>query len=111
MNDAEDRPILPNGNEKRVIVGLVTEGERDEIRALFERKNGLLELFRSLSGLSEQELHAGALYEKLVRDMSDNAARFQLWWDTMHRKYSWESVSGCKWEIDFESCTVYRIKQ
>jgi CXXX repeat modification system protein len=111
MNNAENQSFAPDGAEKKVVVGLVTEGERDEIRALFERKNGLLELFGSLSGLSEQELHAGGLYEKLVRDMSNNAARFQLWWDMMHRKYSWESVSGCKWEIDFESCTVYRVKQ
>ncbi len=95
----------------RVSVGAVEGVERDEIRMLFERKNGLAELFRSLVGLPEKDLQASALYERLVRDMADNTGRFQQWWDTMSRKYLWERIPGFKWEIDFHSCAVYRIRE
>jgi hypothetical protein len=38
------------------IVGSVTPEERDEIRLLFERKNGLSELFKSLVNIDREEL-------------------------------------------------------
>jgi CXXX repeat modification system protein len=98
-------------SKARIIVGSVTTGERDEMRALFERKNGLSELFRSLAGLGESDLKASALYDRLVEDMSENAALSQGWWDRMSRKYSWEALAGYKWEIDFDSCTVYCRRQ
>jgi len=104
---------LPNDREPSlaISVGSVTGVERDEIRRLFERKNGLSELFRSLAGLSKAELESSPLYERLVGDMGENATLFQGWWDRMSNKYSWESLPGYKWEIDFESCEVSRRKQ
>jgi CXXX repeat modification system protein len=103
-----------NGADKlgtRKVLGSVSFQERDEIRALFERKNGLTELFRSLAGLSKAELDASPLYERIVHDMGDVTLRFQKWWDTTSRKHSWENIPGYKWEIDFDSCTVSLIKQ
>ncbi|HEY9167188.1 MAG TPA: CXXX repeat peptide maturase [Candidatus Kryptonia bacterium] len=93
------------------IVGSVAPAERDEIRALFERKNGLTELFRSLSSLNEAELQSSALYERIVADMGDVSVRFQKWWDAMSKKYSWDNIPGYKWEIDFDSCEIYLEKQ
>ena len=43
---------------ERRLIGSVSEQERDEIRTLFERKNGLNELFKVLDAENE------ALYNK-----------------------------------------------
>ncbi len=113
-NRNESKPvgrITPSGVSSKKIVGKVTPVERDEIRALFERKNGLTELFRSLSTLTESELRGSSLYERIVADMSEVTTRFQNWWDTMSKKYSWENVAGYKWEIDFNTCDIFLNKQ
>ncbi|MGA3287152.1 MAG: CXXX repeat peptide modification system protein [Bacteroidota bacterium] len=118
MNKNENqRNSNPNGKIKisgeltKKIVGKVTSLERDQIRALFERKNGLTELFRSLSSLSDSELQSSPLYERIVADMGEVSVRFQKWWDSMSQKYSWENIPGYKWEIDFESCDIFLNKQ
>jgi CXXX repeat modification system protein len=99
------------GEEPRRVVGSITKEERDEIRAIFERKNGLNELFRSLASLSAAELEATPLYERIVRDMGDASRRFQAWWDSRSAAYHWESLPGYQWEVDFEGCTIYLKKK
>lgn len=94
----------------RLEVGRVTEAERDEIKALFERKNGLTELFRSLTGANREELDRGALYERLVKDMGETATAFQLWWDSKSKSYGWEGKENHRWEIDFDTCTIFLTK-
>ncbi len=84
----------------RTIVGKVSPSERDEIQALFERRNGLEELSRLLTPENE------ALYEKLVRDMGQTSIRFQGWWDRMSAKYGWQSSPTGRWEINFETCEI-----
>lgn len=79
------------------IVGQVTEEEKDEIKALFERRNGLNELAKVLSVENKD------LYEKLVRDMGETSIKFQNWWDRMALKYQWESANDANWEINFET--------
>jgi CXXX repeat modification system protein len=91
------------------LVGKVTEEERDEIQALFERKNGLKELTRSLVDIDRKELENSTLYEKLVTDMGRVSTRFQEWWDEKSEKYKWESAPGGHWEIDFETCDIYLV--
>lgn len=83
------------------LVGQVTVEEKNEIQALFERRNGLNELAMILTAENE------ALYEKLVKDMGETGIKFQAWWDTMAQKYQWESAEGGNWEIDFETCEIY----
>lgn len=83
------------------LVGQVTVEEKNEIQALFERRNGLNELAMILTADNE------ALYEKLVNDMGETGIKFQAWWDTMAQKYQWESAEGGNWEIDFETCEIY----
>ncbi len=85
------------------IVGKVTEEERNEIRHLFERKNGLNELVKIL------DVNNLDLYEKVVSDLGETTTRFQNWWDRMIEKYKWEEVDGGHWEIDFDSCDIYLI--
>lgn len=84
-------------------VGKVTEEERDAIQALFERKNGLSELAKIISPENE------ALYEKLIKDLSQTNKQFEEWWQDMSRKYEWEYNQDSHWEIDFESRNVYLI--
>jgi CXXX repeat modification system protein len=83
--------------------GQVSVEERDEIKLVFERKNGLTELAKILTADNV------ALYEKLVKDLGETNVRFQKWWDTMSAKYNWESVENGNWEIDFETCDIYLV--
>lgn len=85
------------------IIGKVTEAERDEIQALFERRNGLSELAKILTADNAE------LYEKLIMDMGETGSKFQKWWDTMAKKYQWESVEGGNWEINFDTCEIYLV--
>ena len=87
---------------KRVI-GQVTLEEKNEIQTLFERRNGLNELAMILTAEND------ALYEKLVKDLGETGMKFQNWWDRMAAKYQWESVEGCNWEINFETCEIMLV--
>lgn len=82
-------------------VGRVTEQERDEIQALFERRNGLNELSKILTADNVD------LYERLIKDLGETGTRFQDWWNRMSEKYSWESAENGNWEIDFDNCKIY----
>lgn len=86
-------------------IGTVTEQERDEIQAIFERRNGLAELAKIITPDND------GLYERLVNDLSGTLSRFQNWWDTMSQKYQWESAADGHWEIDFNDCSIYLVKQ
>lgn len=85
------------------LIGTVTDNERDEIQALFERKNGLNELAKILTADNSE------LYERLVKDMAETTSKFQNWWDTMSDKYQWESDESGHWEIDFNDCSIYLV--
>lgn len=84
-------------------IGCVTEQERDEIQALFERRNGLSELAKIIPANNDD------LYERMVKDISETAAKFQNWWDTLGKKYQWESSADGNWEIDFNDCKIYLV--
>ncbi len=82
------------------IIGQVTPEEKNEIQALFERRNGLNELAKIVTADNNE------LYEKLVKDLGETGTKFQGWWDRMGRKYQWESAEGGNWEINFETCEI-----
>ncbi len=85
------------------VVGQVTEEEKNEIQALFERRNGLNELAKILTSDNAE------LYERLVKDMGETGTKFQNWWDTMAQKYQWESAEGGNWEINFSTCEILLV--
>lgn len=85
-------------------IGQVTPEERDEIQALFERRNGLNELAQILTADKTE------LYEKLVKDMGETGSKFQDWWNRMADKYQWESVEGGNWEINFDTCEILLVE-
>lgn len=84
-------------------IGRVTDEERDEIQALFERRNGLNELARIITADNDD------LYERMVKDMGETSSKFQSWWDRMGAKYNWESAENGSWEIDFNNCTIFLV--
>lgn len=84
-------------------VGCVTETERDEIRQLFERRNGLAELVKILTADNTE------LYERLIADMGATTGRFQDWWNEKAEKYQWDSADDGHWEIDFNTCDIYLV--
>jgi CXXX repeat modification system protein len=81
-------------------VGQVCPEEKDEILALFERRNGLNELAKIVG--NDQ-----VLYEKLVADLGATSVKFQSWWDKMASQYQWESAENGHWEIDFNTNEIY----
>lgn len=85
-------------------IGRVTPEERDEIQALFERRNGLNELAKIVTAENDE------LYEKLVKDLGETGTKFQAWWDRMGSKYQWESAEGGNWEINFATCEIYLVE-
>lgn len=84
-------------------IGKVTEQERNEIQALFERRNGLNELAKILTADNTE------LYERLVKDMGETGTKFQNWWDSMAQKYQWESAEDGHWEINFDTCEIVLV--
>lgn len=90
-------------NMIKKIVGSVTEQEKNQIKELFERRNGLSELARILTANNTD------LYERLVKDLGETSTKFQNWWDTMSEKYQWEKADGGNWEINFETCEIYLV--
>lgn len=86
--------------EVRKIVGQVTPEERNEIQALFERKNGLTELAKIVTADNIE------LYEKLVKDLGETGTNFQKWWDEKAKQYGWESHPKGNWEINFQTCEI-----
>lgn len=97
-----------NNNFSRDIVGKVTKAERDEIKALYERKNALIELFQTIKTLNQED---DLLYEKIVVDMGKTTSRFNAWWENTSKKHAWQNLSGHNWEIDFSTCEVFLTKQ
>ena len=88
---------------ERKLVGQVAVEEKNEIQALFERRNGLSELAKILTPDNAE------LYEKLVKDMGETSTKFQRWWDEKAQKYSWESVANGNWEINFDTCEIFLV--
>lgn len=87
------------------VIGLVTPEEKQEIQALFERRNGLNELARIVTADNVE------LYEKLVKDLGETGTKFQQWWDTMGEKYRWKSAEDGNWEINFETNKIYLVTE
>lgn len=83
------------------LIGHVSAEERDEIRRLFERRNGLNELAKIVTADNAE------LYEKLVTDMGKTQSLFQSWWDRMSEQYHWEGTERGHWEINFDTCEVF----
>ena len=104
------KPPKNDGPAAPRVVGRVTPRERDEIQALYERRNGLKELVLCLQQ-NNATLANEAFYEKLVADMGKTITRFKKWWEDKAKAYGWESVPGHQWTINFDTCEISLCKQ
>ena len=93
------------------IVGKVSYEERDEIQALFERKNGLTELVRSLAEADDEVLRNSHFYERIVADMGKTVTGYQQWWSDKARIYGWDKIEGYQLELNFDTCQIFLRKQ
>ena len=93
------------------IIGSVTEEEKEQIEALYERKNGLAELLYSLNQntLLNEEVK-NTIYDRLVSDMGKTDIAFNKWWDDMQQKYQWISLEGYSYIIDFQTNDIMLVK-
>jgi CXXX repeat modification system protein len=110
-NAAKRQGVKQNRGTDAIVAGKVSLKERDEIRALFERKNGLIELVQSLSHGEGGMLANEAFYEKVVADLGKTTTRFQKWWDDKAKAYGWQGKPGWQWSINFDTCQVSMNKQ
>ena len=46
-----------------------------------------------------------------MSDLGETGIRFQAWWDRMSAKYQWEAIEGGNWEINFDTCEIYLVKE
>ena len=81
-------------NAEKKNVGKVTSEQKDEIQALFERRNSLKELFMVVNPSNKE------LYERVIADMAETQKKFETWW---------EGAADARWEIDFNTCDIYLI--
>ena len=86
---------------EKKLVGRVTPEQRDEIQALFERKNSLKELFLIVPKENQ------ALYERVVADMAQTQKKFDQWWADRSAEHHWEGRENGRWEIDFGTCEIF----
>lgn len=82
-------------------IGRVTPEQKDEIQALFERRNALKELFMIVDPKNTE------LYERVLADISETKKKFDQWWNDRAAEYGWEGCANGNWEIDFDSCEIF----
>lgn len=89
------------------MIGKVTEEEKNELLALFERKLGIEELTATLdSDLLSNDAKEN-LQNKMVSELGKAVLNLQSWWDNMYDKYKWEKTDESRWNIDFQTCDIY----
>ena len=86
---------------EKKLVGKVTPEQKDEIQALFERRNSLKELFLIVPKDNQD------LYERVVADMAQTQKKFDQWWSDRAAEYQWEGRENGHWEINFETCEIF----
>lgn len=82
------------------IISKVTSSERDELKRLIERKNGIIELLK-IDNIEKEEV-----YERIIEDLSHINSEIDNWWIKMSKQYQWETHENGQWEINFDECLI-----
>lgn len=88
-------------------VGFVTDGEKEEIQKLHEKRLALKELLLTLCNPALKENEKDALYEKIVKDLGNVNLSCEMWWSKMSKKYVWKSMENGVWNIDFNTNEIF----
>lgn len=83
------------------VICRLTDEEKNEIEAIFERKIAL----ENLTKLPDVVSNA-ALYEKLIADYGKTTIRFQKWWQMATEKYQ---LQGKEVRVDFENAQLLEV--
>ncbi len=110
MKSKTNKATPPKSDPDVIPVGRVSPKERDELQALFERKNGLIELTHSLVPDGSSPMANELFYEKIVADLGRATTLLQQWWDDKAKAYGWESRSGWRWTINFKTGEIFLQK-
>lgn len=94
-----------DSNTSKKLIGKITDEERDTIKQLYEKKNGLVELAKSLN---ESNID---LYDKITLDLGRVTIEFNDWWAEKSDKYQWENILGYQWEIQFQTGEIFLVHQ
>ena len=74
----------------------ITQTEREEALLICRRR-------RWLKHLEELTQDDEALSLRVKDDFSKFEKELSAWWNNINEKYKLESLSGAKWELDFET--------
>lgn len=88
-------------------IGTVTEEEKNEMMALYERKMGLEELPSSLESIVISAETKKIVQEKIIIESQKIKIEVQEWWNKMYKKYRWRKEEGRDWHINFETGEVF----
>lgn len=88
-------------------IGTVTEEEKNEMLALYERKMGLDELPSSLESIAISEETKKIVQEKIIIESQKLKIDVQEWWNKMYKKYHWKKEEGKDWHINFETGEIF----
>lgn len=84
-------------------VATVSDEEQSEISRLFKRRK-CLETLRTLITESDKEL-----YLRYQSDVTSTVQAIDGWWEAIKHRYHLVPVAGGRWQIDFQTKTIYLI--
>ena len=92
-----------------MVLGKISDAERDELHVFMERKGALEDLFLVLGKQSEFgiDISSTHIYEKIVSDMQEVRKEINRWWSRASDAYSWRFGPGNSWNVDFYSNEVH----
>lgn len=91
----------------RQMLGRVSDGERDDIRRIHERRTALQELLLTLDSPDLSPAQRQVLQTGIEEDLARTTARFEGWWQTVGVKYHLDRAGHGGWMLDFETQEIW----
>ena len=80
-------------------IGRVTSVECEEIRSINNHKKSIEELKIIVPENS-------MLYNEVVNDLNTTNEKYNIWWNSMSKKYGWNVSNNKRFQIDFKTCQI-----
>ena len=98
-----EQSVISHSSEVKLKVATVSDEEQSEISRLFKRRK-FLETLRTLITESDKEL-----YLRYQSDVTSTVQAIDGWWEEIKLLYHLVPVAGGRWQIDFQTKTIYLI--